>query len=352
MIIKRFVRKRSIKIYFLTFIIMFMVLVSLNIAIEYLKELNDKYYIETSLLYIDSDGDYLNNITNDKYIKNIKRCLIFDYNEYENDLKLYKSFLTIYDLDEKVLVYSAKDRDVKLNNNEIILGFDEATYKNVTINDYQLKYKNIYFEYNNDIIEFKIKDIINSKRRSEITISDDMFLSLLNESNNYVYVSNIISEKKEKQIIDKYRNIVNGNAIFLSDNSESDSMIRNTIQNLMNYLKIACYVFIGVFCLITLIINGNIIADLEQDIILEHRLGFKRKTIKINVFKRLLLLHLVSFVVAYIVIVLLTPVINNMFDLSLNIISIESILVLLGLVVISDLLLSIIINKLKLERRR
>lgn len=333
MILKSFYRKKSSKIYIWIFVILFLALLLIHSFINYLNNEHNKNLMETSLLYIEDKNDIYTNLKNDKYITNIKRGLLVDYNEYdENNMKLYikKGMLSTYLLNNKILVYS----DNTLNNDEIVIYLNNLSYfsnkdsisvdlsKNIIINN----------------LKFNIKDIKQANNYSYIKISNEKFNIMYETFNKYVYTANINDNTKYQEIYLKYDELAD-KCIFLYEPEDESSL--NSIKTTIDVLNIFNYILIIVLVIVVIVTTKNIIEDMQKNISLEYKLGFKVKNIKFNILKRLISLHLLSLALSMLLYIILVLLINNIFKISLGIWYISIMYIIFLVILICDLLLCI-----------
>lgn len=336
MILKKFYRKPSTKIYFILLLILFFVVCLINVFIEYLKNIDNEYFKDMSLVYIESLIDYKDLLEKEDNLENIKEVLVFDY--VESPFEMYN--LTMAEIDNKVIV----TYDSNLNKNEIIIGLRSEDYIIYESNVQDILDSSFKALNKDEVLEFKIKDVFNSNNHVEISISKEDFKILANDFEEKMYLANMKSEELEDKTTNYLYDAIDGKVISLEEISYEKYQLRIAIQEYIKYLEIASYIIIIVFIITVIIIDKNIIADLNYDVSLEYRLGFNRMQICMNVIKRLVSLHFLNFICSIIIFIPTVYIINNIFNVSLNINEITSSIHLLVIIIFSDLLLGLIAN--------
>lgn len=340
MILTSFFRKKSTQLYLLILTILFLIITIIEIFTTHLTEIDNKKFMEISLIYIESPNNLQKDLENNKFIDNIKQTILF---QYENGF-MSETMLKLPDLNDKILVYKGVEETLK--DNEIIILLSKINYINIEplMNNYINN--EITFSYSGEEIKFQIKKIENVSNKTEIIISPNLFNRLIKKEKTYKYTSNITSENKEAEIYSKYskNNLVK---ILNSETAES-ARERKALQENLEILKISNYIIITIFIIVIFITNKNIIADLEKNIDLEKKLGFKNKQIKLNVLKRILVLHF-TIMATVIVVCLILLVALNKLTLLKNI----NLLFVLIIILLSDLVLgfNLKINQKNYERR-
>lgn len=320
MIIFSFFRRKSTQIYLLLFIILFFLINSTGLLIENIENIKDNNFSSSTLLYIKSETNYESLLKSNKYITNIKRALIFDYgnvkNIDENDI-----------IEEEIggiLTYSSVENEA-FDKNELVIGLKELNFINNRYNITKLISDSSVFYYEGVQINLKIKNVINSKKRSELIISDSLFNELITKSNSYIYTASITKTNEAQKIINNLNKQVKGNVILLENLDESEQKIGEALDKNLKYLKAANIVICVISILLFLIINNNNKNDLINEIYLEQVLGFNSFEIKCYLFLRLIVLHVASLLISCLLILILKYFIN--FPLFLFLIRIIKIIV-------------------------
>ena len=320
MIIFSFFRRKSTQIYLLLFIILFFLINSTGLLIENIENIKDNNFSSSTLLYIKSETNYESLLKSNKYITNIKRALIFDYgnvkNIDENDI-----------IEEEIggiLTYSSVENEA-FDKNELVIGLKELNFINNRYNITKLISDSSVFYYEGVPINLKIKNVINSKKRSELIISDSLFNELITKSNSYIYTASITKTNEAQKIINNLNKQVKGNVILLENLDESEQKIGEALDKNLKYLKAANIVICVISILLFLIINNNNKNDLINEIYLEQVLGFNSFEIKCYLFLRLIVLHVASLLISCLLILILKYFIN--FPLFLFLIRIIKIIV-------------------------
>lgn len=340
MIIFSFFRRKSTQIYLLLFIILFFLINSTGLLIENIENIKDNNFSSSTLLYIKSETNYESLLKSNKYITNIKRALIFDYgnvkNIDENDI-----------IEEEIggiLTYSSVENEA-FDKNELVIGLKELNFINNRYNITKLISDSSVFYYEGVQINLKIKNVINSKKRSELIISDSLFNELITKSNSYIYTASITKTNEAQKIINKLNKQVKGNVILLENLDESEQKIGEALDKNLKYLKAANIVICVISILLFLIINNNNKNDLINEIYLEQVLGFNSFEIKCYLFLRLIVLHVASLLISCLLILILKYFIN--FPLFLFLIRIIKIIV---FIIVYNVIACLMFN-IKIERR-
>ncbi len=320
MIIFSFFRRKSTQIYLLLFIILFFLINSTGLLIENIENIKDNNFSSSTLLYIKSETNYESLLKSNKYITNIKRALIFNYgnvkNIDENDI-----------IEEEIggiLTYSSVENEA-FDKNKLVIGLKELNFINNRYNITKLISDSSVFYYEGVPINLKIKNVINSKKRSELIISDSLFNELITKSNSYIYTASITKTNEAQKIINNLNKQVKGNVILLENLDESEQKIGEALDKNLKYLKAANIVICVISILLFLIINNNNKNDLINEIYLEQVLGFNSFEIKCYLFLRLIVLHVASLLISCLLILILKYFIN--FPLFLFLIRIIKIIV-------------------------
>lgn len=340
MIIFSFFRRKSTQIYLLLFIILFFLINSTGLLIENIENIKDNNFSSSTLLYIKSETNYESLLKSNKYITNIKRATIFDYgnvkNIDENDI-----------IEEEIggiLTYSSVENEA-FDKNELVIGLKELNFINNRYNITKLISDSSVFYYEGVPINLKIKNVINSKKRSELIISDSLFNELITKSNSYIYTASITKTNEAQKIINNLNKQVKGNVILLENLDESEQKIGEALDKNLKYLKATNIVICVISILLFLIINNNNKNDLINEIYLEQVLGFNSFEIKCYLFLRLIVLHVASLLISCLLILILKYFIN--FSLFLFLIRIIKIIVFIMVYnVITCLMFNIKIEKL------
>lgn len=337
MIIKSFFRKKSTIIYFIIFSILFAMLFLINIFINYLTKLDDLNFKEESYLYLRSKDNLVTDLLNDSLIENSFSILLFKYTYFDG---IAEDQLVNYDLDS-VIVYNSEDKNVLLEEEEVIIGLNELDYINKKSFFNNIEKKEIIFETDQRRISLKIKKIINMGRFSGLIISKKLFDKLENE--NHYYISNIKNEKKIETIIKKYTP-KSDEILVLNDTNLLNYNKKLKIKKILDISKFANFVLFATFIIVFLITNRNIISDLSMNLNLEKKVGFKKLQIYLNIIKRLCFLHGISILNSLILVQIVKFALNVKFDLKFDTCIDLYIFNIIIFIIISDLLLSIVVN--------
>ena len=339
MIIRSFFRQKRTKIYIFIITILLIFSSLLFAAIRYLDKVNNEKYYAISLFYIESSKIDYNQLSNSDDFINIHKALKF---RYDDDI-FKQEDLGEFELDNMVLVYADENNKYNLKDNEVIIIFNRNSYDNNESRFKESLNQNIKFYFKDEDIILKIKKF-EKDNRSKLIISKTLFDNLNLEYENNIYTTNFKSE----DLADKYNysQFFNYEDIYLNLDTETASnfIYRENLKNNLKIVQYATLICIGVFILLLIVVNKNIISDLKNNLILEKRLGYNNYQISINILKRLSTLHLICYFIT--LIVTLTAIIsfNIFFNNKIDFSCIIKITILMILILISDLLLSLIVN--------
>ncbi len=327
MILKSFYRKKSTIIYLIIITLLFLVLSIMLIINRYLEEIKNNYYIDSNLVLIKSNIDYKDLLENYNNIINIKKCILFSYTD---DL-ITESYVNDLNINNKVIVYP----DDVLENEEIILGLMTYYYEFSKSKISNILNESIKVNFDGKELNLNLIDVVDNERKSNIYIADELFEELT--INNYSYTFNIKAEKDEKEVRKYLDENIDGEVYYLKYELADDYVINEKIDNYISISKILTLVLSGGLLLILIIINKNIIADLDKNMMLEHKLGVKPMDIKKNVMKRLISLHIISFMLSIIVALIISNVIVSRYYIAMM-------LLVFIFILFIDLIMSLIIN--------
>lgn len=334
MVLKSFFRNKVTKIY-LTIITVLLIAISFLFAsINYLTRICNEEYQKGSLVYIESDKDILESLKSNTDIVNPNEIIKFDY---EDEGLIDKYYIFEYEVNEKILVYADEENKYNLTDNEAVITLFGNNLSNQDKERYEL-YKNqsINFNFNASNINFKIKKI-EFKNHGSIIISNNLFNKLKQENNAHYYTVSFVSED-----IESNHEKIGTKEIDLS--SIDDLAYSENVKKNMNYVKYASIVCIVIFIIVIIVVNKNIISDLRNNMNLEVKLGYTNFQIKMNILKRLLLLHLLSFVIAIAIssiVILGMNIVSNM-GIGFDFIYKNALLILI--ILLSDILLSLFLK--------
>lgn len=327
MILKSFYRKKSTIIYLTIITLLFLVLSIMLIINRYLEEIKNNYYIDSNLVLIKSNIDYKDLLENYNNIINIKKCILFSYTD---DL-ITESYVNDLNINNKVIVYPDDD----LENEEIILGLMTYYYEFSKSKISNILNESIKVNFDGKELNLNLIDVVDNERKSNIYIADELFEELT--INNYSYTFNIKTEKDEKEVRKYLDENIDGEVYYLKYELADDYVINEKIDNYISISKILTLVLSGGLLLILIIINKNIIADLDKNMMLEYKLGVKPMDIKKNVMKRLISLHIISFMLSIIVALIISNVIVSRYYIAMM-------LLVFIFILFIDLIMSLIIN--------
>lgn len=165
----------------------------------------------------------------------------------------------------------------------------------------------VYFYFGDKKLDFKVKDY-NFSNHSSIVISNNLFESLKDNQDIYTYIVRYNSKKDYNN-----RKTLGHKEINLATMDELNKC--EYLSKIIGYLNYASFICIFVFIIAVLVVNKNIVADLKTKMGLEMRLGYTNKMIRLNVIKRLILLHSLAFLFSVILSLFLVVIINKILNI-------------------------------------
>ena len=202
--------------------------------------------------------------------------------------------------------------------------------------------ESIKVNFEGEELNLDLVDVIDNKRKSNIYIAKKLFEELA--VNNYFYTFNIMTENKEKEVRKYLNENIDGEVYYLKYELADDYVFNEKINNYIAISKVLTLVLCGGLLLILIIINKNIIADVDKNIMLEYKLGVRSIDIKKNVMKRLISLHGISFMISIIVVLIICNI-----NISKN--YILMMILIFGVILIVDLIMSLVINLNRILRK-
>ena len=327
--LKSFFRKKSTKIYLIIYSVLLTTIFSMLVLINYCNKIINDVYKEKSYMLMTTRGDYLEEISKLDGVEKIERIIIFEENESDMTLKNY-SFSVVgedttinYDNDEngeeivcwedygpasfndavKIIIKYDKDDLLGLEENEIALSLEGVKFKNQNTKD-NLKGKNILFKYNENDIEFRIKDYYDSNDL-EMMISENKFNELNSKSNIYSYKIYVKDYLNTKGIKEKMRMVSNCNDIEIDTRIDYDAN-KNAEKvslslDLWQMFSIITFFSICGLIIIFIIITGNILSDEKKNSKIERVLGYNKKQLKLHVVVKLISLMITALLISLII---------------------------------------------------
>lgn len=112
----------------------------------------------------------------------------------------------------------------------------------------------------------------------------------------------------------------------------------------MKYVEYASYVCIFIFVIVIIVVNKNVISDLNDNMKMELKIGYTNNQIKFNLFKRLSLLHIFSYVVSLVITFIISSILLVVWNINIDYNFTINTLVLTSIILLSDILLSLILK--------
>ncbi len=322
MILKSFYRKLSTKIYFIILLVAILLICLLSLIINYLDVTKVEGFSKRTFMYVDADLDKLKK---DNDLVHVRHAMLVSY----DDNILDDSRLKYPQFNDNTLVI-VDDGEYSLNGNEVIINYPRI------VNDTDYINKETFISVNDEKIILKIKNIIHNGGMNYFIISNDLYKDLSKQENFNHCIANIKNENVINNVSNKYKNAT----IVLSESTEEMEQ-RIKLEEYIKFLKMASYGVILVFIIIIVIINKNIKADLTISRMLEYKLGFTDMEVKLNFFKRIFSLHVLVFILVFMMILSIIVIGNSVMKLTLLYSNLWLVLILFGIILISDILLAI-----------
>lgn len=368
MIYISFFRKKTTRIYFAILTIAILLILLLLCFTNYYQSLENKFFSERSIFIIESDNDSYGLLKNIKELYDIERVLTLMPNkEYIETIGIKGG--TISSLESTMVMPSSDGYQEKItwnllehptiNDKVIFIKDDTLESDNILIGVPKLHRNNISEEIINNTLgkkigfynkdknyEFIVKNIYFSTF-SEFKISSNLFDALLKENPQYTYRAKINSynnSSKVKRELQETNQLKNQKIVIDSIYGEKEYESLKKMEDLLAILKIVTYILIVLFIVFVFIVNKNQINDLHSNLDLEYKIGYSKKQIKFNLFKRLFLLYLVSYVFALVILQFVFVMIHKLVKITLNIPNFKLLII---IVLLSNILTAIYVCKIK-----
>ena len=314
LLLKEFFRKKTAKIYFFLFTILFLgIIIFFSFAGYYEKLYNDSIKKNSAFIML-SEKDHYEELSKSTVLFDIKRGLVFkpDYDytllgrqgvdvQKDGQVILKKDPIPgeseffwedFTEFDENIVIFKASDYNLSLNSGEIALGY----LPNSRFTDEKLAElidKKLGFNIGNLKKEFVITDFYKSPLLS-MAISDEDFANLVNYSSLYFYKASVKDLKKAEKLEISLKNLEKNNnySVHLyvwNDGLEGDKIIE--LAKIVDILKNVSYLISILFVIVFYFIVKNIVKDELKNSMLKRMIGFTRwKLIKIIISELLLLI--------------------------------------------------------------
>lgn len=225
-----------------------------------------------------------------------------------------------------ILTFPASYCNVTLNDNEVILALEEDL-------DYRLEYKdnyldnNIYFQYQNQELKLKIKNIIEPKTFKYICISNNIYNNLIVNEEKYIYLINTKNYLDIEKLEDKWQDLEDNDFYSINTNIKYDTIETNdketSLSNLSNMLRIANFISFIIFTIIAIFVIKDLISDEEKNINLLKQLGYNKTQIMKSTLINMLVLDIIILLISQIVSLILSIILNTLLDLNIQVFSIK-----------------------------
>lgn len=333
MILKSFYRKKSTKLYYILLSIIFIIVLSLYLIMNYLYDIRQKEYYKISLFYRECTFDCYDDLSDDSRFVNIKRTLPFEF----IDGPIHKTSVGVNEIGRRVLAY--RNESNELEDDELILYLNSTDYENEEHNFDNILKSYFNLRYNGKDYKFKVNKIYKAERASVI-VSSSLFDNLVKYMNKFSVTGNFYDDFVAKEFDDTYESSSDDMMVSLDcGDARYDDIVKN-----YNIVHAIVLISIIIFIIISFIVIKNIISDLKENIFLEVRLGYSNFQVKLNIFKRLCTLHLLIFVTSAFIMSIIFVIARMYIKLTFHLKYLSDALLLLFVIIFSDLILSLILN--------
>ena len=338
LLLKEFFRKKTTKIYFFLFTILFLgIIIFFSFAGYYEKLYNDSIKKNSAFIML-SEKDHYEELSESTVLFDIKRGLVFkpDYDytllglqgvdvQKDGQVILKKDPIPgeseffwedFTEFDENIVIFKASDYNLSLNSGEVALGAKESlSNKNFS----ELLNKKLGFKSGEFKIEFTITDFYESPL-SFMLIADEDFIKLVKYSSLYFYKASVKDLNKAEKLESKLRNLEKNNnykASLCIWESTGDTQNVMELNSIVDTLKSVSYLIALLFIMVFYLLIKNIIKDETSSNMLKRMIGFtKWQSLKI-LFMQLLLLATGSFIISLFLAKISIHIINKKFILKL-----------------------------------
>ena len=282
LLLKEFFRKKTTKIYFFLFTILFLgIIIFFSFAGYYEKLYNDSIKKNSAFIML-SEKDHYEELSKSTVLFDIKRGLVFkpDYDytllglqgvdvQKDGQVILKKDPIPgeseffwedFTEFDENIVIFKASDYNLSLNSGEIALGAKESlSNKNFS----ELLNKKLGFKSGEFKIEFTITDFYESPL-SFMLIADEDFAKLVKYSSLYFYKASVKDLKKAEKLESKLRNLEKNNnykASLCIWESTGDTQNVMELNSIVDTLKSVSYLIALLFIMVFYLLIKNIIND-------------------------------------------------------------------------------------------
>lgn len=330
-----FLRKKTTKIYLLTFTVLFSVILVISSFINYYSFLNDELFKSNSFITIISKNDYYDILSKHKHISSFEKAILFtpDYScsilanhnsdsKFENSIYWDDFFIKgLSTNNNAIFVFSDSD----LSNDQIDLGIESNVLQRLDENEFiidSIAGKSLSIYHSDVKFEFTINNIYESTF-SEMRVSEKVFQNLLEKEDYFVYkvitenytsADSLVEELKEYETDEDY-------IISFSQKQTVTATGQDVakLKELINTLRYSSYIIVFIFAIIFSIVENNIIQDESNIIKTERLLGFNKKHILFYMFLKITFLIILSILISLSFSILTQSLINYMYGLKLNI---------------------------------
>ena len=367
LLFKEIFRKKTIRIYFLIFIILFLGITIFFLFADYYERLYNESTKKNSAFIMFSEKDHYEELVKKEVLFNIERGLVFkpDYDykllgrqgtEVRKDGKVIFKKDSIYgdtdffweefsEFNENIVIFKASNRGLDLSSGEIALGYlpnEKFSDENLS----KLLDKKLGFEVSNYKIEFTISDFYKSNILS-MAISDEDFEQFIQYSNLYFYKASVNdlkeAEKLERELkrLEKNNNYKVALCVWEDTEEENNVIELSEIVGTLGYITYSIFIL---FIIVFHILLKNIIKDEVNNIMLKRMIGFTKWKTLIILILQLLLLVTSSLIISLIFLKISIIAINKIFLFELRLNSLFNLLLIyLSIVVI--ILINCLLNR-------
>lgn len=377
-LLKSFYRKKVTKVYIILLSLVIALVLTLQSFIQYFSRLSAELFSSYSIAIVISNQNIdkqletyffpqqihsnlafvpdkrLNTIKDPGYVvENSDGNILDSYipDNHNNTYVMTWDEFKISGFDQNILVVSDKERDLDLNDDEIVLGIRAGSYEELKKSQYIQKIlgQPVAFYYDDESLEFIIKDVYSSEEWTnfpELVISENLYQILQRSQKSFFYTISLSNVDDVQEFQEKMRSLENDNVSVVLDTyyPHGEGIYDSHLKDTISFLKIFGWLGIVFVLILMVVIIKNIFSDLRKNISLLSKLGFRKSHLSRLCIVRVASLLVLSFGIGFCISVLILWLGNILFDLSLLLPNISFMLICLSLGIISSVVLALTIQ--------
>lgn len=324
-------RKKKFKFYFILILIFTL---SLMLVFQFNNKNNQNIQILNSNVAARKiEVTNLQESVDSTYLEKMKYVL--EYYEIYDELSLKYEFgelKTVQSISFDYANFLIAGREIENNCSEIILpNFIYRNNEKIDLSIYYNKTINMSYEGNENYFQVKVVGIYDNFNNLDYVFASNKVYEKIDNSNLSVW--------KYYLIVDKISNV---DKVLLETNKVSNSYVLsvseyNQSQKLIflnSVLKIIIIFIIVMFLLVFSLLIRNLVYDLKKDISLLRVYGYSNYYIIKNISFIVFILYFISFIISNIILLILSIILDNYFEIILLSFFEQMIILLIGIVVI------------------